>query len=223
MLPACAARPLVVAPSATLWHRAATAGPQTTAARAPQPGAPVVLVSGPQPPQAPAEVAALAALMPEAAVLTGARARTRGVLDALDGAGIGHIATHGEFRADNPLFSHLLMADGPLTVHDLSTLERAPLMLVLSACDTGLSAVHPGDELMGFSAALLGLGTRTIVASIGPVDDERTGALMIELYRRLRTGSPPAVALADAQAAAPTAARTTTHSFLCLGAGQSAS
>jgi tetratricopeptide (TPR) repeat protein len=216
MLPACSGRPLVVTPSATLWHRAATAVPDKT-------NTTLVLVAGPQPPQAPQEVAALAELRPDAIVLTGGRARTRGVLEALDGAGVAHIATHGEFRADNPLFSHLMLADGPLTVHDLSTLNRAPRMLVLSACDTGLSAVHPGDELMGLSAALLGLGTRTIIASIGPVDDERTSALMVELYRRLGAGAEPAVALADAQAAAPADGRTTTHSFLCLGSGQSAS
>jgi tetratricopeptide (TPR) repeat protein len=209
LLPSCAGRALTVTPAATLWHRAATAPPVD---------GPTVLVAGPQPPQAPAEVATLAALMPGVRVLSGSRSRTRSVLEALDGAGIGHIATHGEFRADNPLFSHLLMADGPLTVHDLSTMERAPELLVLSACDTGLSAVHPGDELMGLSAALLGLGTRTIIATIGPVDDEVTGAFMIDVYRRLSSGAAPAVALAEAQATATDEARTTTHSFVCLGA-----
>src|SRR5690349_20427544 len=209
LLPGCAGRALTVTPAATLWHRAATA---------PSVDGPTVLVAGPQPPQAPAEVETLAALMPGVSVLSGARSRTRSVLDALDGARIGHLATHGEFRADNPLFSHLLMADGPLTVHDLSTMERAPELLVLSACDTGLSAVHPGDELMGLSAALLGLGTRTIIATIGPVDDEVTGEFMIDVYRRLGSGAAPAVALAEAQAAATEEARTTTHSFVCLGA-----
>ncbi len=209
LLPACAGRALTVTPSATLWFRAATA--PSVAGR-------TVLVAGPQPPQAPAEVATLAALLPGVTVLAGAQARTRGVLEALDGARIGHIATHGEFRADNPYFSHLLMADGALTVHDLSTMERVPELLVLSACDTGLSAVHPGDELMGLSAALLGLGTRTIIATIGPVDDEVTGEFMVDVYRRLGAGAPPAVALAEAQAAATEEARTTTHSFVCLGA-----
>jgi len=209
LLPSCAGRALTVTPAATLWHRAATA---------PSVDGPTVLVAGPQPPQAPAEVATLAALMPGVIVLSGSRSRTRSVLEALNGARIGHVATHGEFRADNPLFSHLLMADGPLTVHDLSTMEQAPELLVLSACDTGLSAVHPGDELMGLSAALLGLGTRTIIATIGPVDDEVTGTFMIDVYRRLGAGAAPAVALAEAQAAATDEARTTTHSFVCLGA-----
>ena len=94
-----------------------------------------------------------------------------GVLAALDGAAVAHIACHGEFRADNPLFSHLQLIDGPLTVYDLSALRRPPSLLVLSACDAGLSAVHPGDELQGLSTALLGLGASAVVASLGPVDD----------------------------------------------------
>jgi hypothetical protein len=208
LLPGYAGRPLTVVPSATLWHlawRRTVHSGQT------------VLVAGPAPAQAPAEVAALAARLPASIVLTAAR--TGDVLRALDSAAIGHIASHGEFRADNPLFSHLLLADGPLTVHDLSTVDRAPGLLVLSACDSGLSAVHPGDELMGLSAALLGLGTRTIVASIGPVDDGATRDLMLDFYGRLAAGAAPAAALATAQAAAPPEHRASTASFLCLGAG----
>ena len=52
------------------------------------------------------------------------------------------------------------VADGPLTVYDLEAMARPPGWIVLSVCDTGCSEVHPGDELMGTSAALLSLGTR---------------------------------------------------------------
>ena len=38
-----------------------------------------------------------------------------------------------------------------LTVYDLERLQRAPHRLVLSSCESGLSAVHAGDELMGFT------------------------------------------------------------------------
>jgi CHAT domain-containing protein len=130
-----------------------------------------------------------------------------------------HIATHGEFRADNPLFSYLQLVDGPLTVYDLSALRRPPPLLVLSACDTGLSAVHPGDELQGLSAALLGLGTRSVVASLGPVDDGATRKLMLDFHKRLQTGVGAATALAAAQSALDPAYHTTGSSFICLGAG----
>ena len=152
-------------------------------------------------------------------VLTGSRAGVAAVLAAVDGTGCAHLATHGSFRADKPLFSHLRLADGPLTVYDLSGLHRPPALLILSACDSGLSAVHPGDELQGLSAAMLGLGTRAVVASLGPVRDVATRALMVDLHRHLSRGSAPAAALAAAQASLDPSDASTAGSFVCLGAG----
>jgi tetratricopeptide (TPR) repeat protein len=210
LLATCRGRPLCVAPSSWLWWRAATRPPVHGGA---------VLVAGPCPPQAAAEVGALRPLLPGATALTGDRARVTAVLRALDGAGFAHIATHGEFRADNPLFSFLQLVDGPLTVYDLSALRRPPPTLILSACDTGLSAVHPGDELQGLSAALLGLGARSVVASLGPVDDEATRQLMVSFHRQLATGIGAAAALAGAQSALDPQYCTTGASFVCLGTG----
>ena len=93
---------------------------------------------------------------------------------------------------------------------------------MLSACDSGLSTVHPGDELLGLAASLLGLGTRTIVASLLPVPDDATRPLMLDVHGRLRPGHPPA-ALAGAQAArrwrAMNGALAAAASFVCLGRG----
>ncbi|WP_374706974.1 CHAT domain-containing protein [Catellatospora sp. TT07R-123] len=210
-LPGLRGRSVTVAPSATAWARGAAA--------AGTPDGATVLVAAAQPEHAPGEVKALAELAPTARVLVGPDATVRATLAAIDGARLVHLAAHGEFRADNPLFSHIDLADGPLTVHDLTSLRRAPELVVLSACDTGLSAVHPGDELMGLTAALLRAGTRTLVASIGPVHDDATRTLMLGLHERLRLGADPAAALAAAQAAAPAEHWTTAYSFSCFGAG----
>jgi CHAT domain-containing protein len=182
-------------------------------------GGGTVLVAGPAPAQATPEVLAISERLPESTVLTGAQANVAAVLTALDGSARAHLATHGAFRADNPLFSHLQLADGALTVYDLSGLHRPPGLLVLSACDSGLSAVHPGDELQGLSAAMLSLGTRAVVASLGPVRDEATRALMVDLHRHLAGGLGVAAALATAQAALDPGYGTTGGSFVCLGAG----
>jgi CHAT domain-containing protein len=106
-----------------------------------------------------------------------------------------------------------------MTGHDLTGLRRAPELMVLSACDTGLSSVHPGEELMGLTATLLGAGTRTLVASIGPVRDATTLPLMVELHRRLAAGASPARALVATQAEAGGEEWATAHSFACFGAG----
>jgi tetratricopeptide (TPR) repeat protein len=209
MLASCRG-PVAVNPSSWQWWQAQQ--------RPSRDGA-TVLIAGPAPEHAVAEVAALHGQLPDALALTGADATVARALAALDGAARGHLACHGIFRADNPLFSHLVLADGPMTVADLSALRRAPGMLMLSSCDAGLSAVHPGDELQGLAASLLGLGTQTVIASLGPVDDATTLTLTTDLYARLRAGASPAAALAAAQAATAPEHAVSAASFVCMGAG----
>jgi CHAT domain len=199
------ARPLEVAPSLTIWCELA-ARPRTRRRK-------TVLAAGPRLRHAAREVRELGALRPRATVLHGRAATAEATLDALDGAALAHLACHGHFRADSPLFSSLELTDGLLNVYELQQLAHAPELVVLSACDLALSALHPGDELLGFAAALLGMGTRTIVASVVPVPDAAARRLMLAFHRDLLAGAAPAAALARAQAGAKTAG------FLCLGAG----
>jgi CHAT domain-containing protein len=183
----------------------------------------VVLVAGPRLPGAGPEVAALARRYKDAVRLTARSATAEAVLAAFDGAPLAHVAAHGRFRSDNPQFSALELADGPLTVHDLESLRRPPDLLVLSACDSGLSTVHPGDELLGLAASLLGLGTRSVVASLLPVPDDATRRLMVGFHGSLHRGASPAQALAGAQAKAYATGAdgdlAAAASFVCLGSG----
>ena len=218
-LPTCARRPVTVAPSAALWRRVATGGSPAPGRRGRAPR--VVLVAGPGLPHAAAEVAALARRYPGAARLTGRRATVGAVAAALDGADLAHVAAHGRFRADNPMFSSLQLADGPLTVYDLEALHRAPRRLVLSACDSGVSGVRAGDEVMGLAAALFSLGTRTLVGSVIPVPDDATRRLMVAFHRRLQGGAGPADALAAArlERSAGPADLAAGAGFVCFGSG----
>jgi hypothetical protein len=214
-LPSCAGRPVTVAPSAALWLRAERARADEAA------DGPVVVVGGPDLEHAREEVALVARRHPASRRLTGRRAGVAAVARAMDGAALAHLAAHGTFRADNPLFSAIRLSDGPLTVHDLGRLARAPRRLVLSACEAGLSEVRPGEELMGLAAATLGLGTETLVASVGLVPDRAALELMVALHDGLRAGARPAEALASAGAALDDGpeALAARAGFLCLGAG----
>jgi CHAT domain-containing protein len=131
-------------------------------------------------------------------VLAGRSATTARVLAAIDGAGMAHIAAHGTFRADSPMFSSLRLADGPMTVHDLERLRRAPFRLILPSCESGVLAPAGADELLGLASALLPLGTAGIVASVAHVNDRAAAPLMLALHRRLRSSGPGAGALAAA-------------------------
>jgi CHAT domain-containing protein len=132
--------------------------------------------------------------------LSSRQATVEAVLSAMEGAALAHVASHGRFRADNPLFSSLELADGALTVYDIERLRRVPRTMVLSACDAGLPAARPGNEIMGLVAALLAAGTRTVLASTGLVPDTvSTLDLMTDFHSRLVAGERPAGALAAAQ------------------------
>ena len=209
-LPSLRGRPLTVAPSLSTWLDLATRAQR----RRPQ----VALVAGPGLRHARAEIGDVRALFDQAIVMTGKDATVDATLAALDGATLAHVACHGRFRSDSPLFSSLELSDGPLTALDIQSLRRAPDTLVLSACDVALSERHPGDELLGLSAALIASGTRTIVASVVPVPDAAARRLMLAFHRRLAAGASPSVALADAQAGLR-AERSALAGFLCLGAG----
>ena len=81
-----------------------------------------VFVVGPDLPTGGGEVAPVAGLHDGAALLTSGDATVAGTLAALDGAALGHIAAHGSFRAEAPMFSSLHLADGALTVDDVHRL-----------------------------------------------------------------------------------------------------
>jgi tetratricopeptide (TPR) repeat protein len=193
------------------------------------PGGRVVLVRGPGLASGGAEVPLLAAdytadasggRRPAPVVLGWGTATAGRVLDAIDGAGLVHIAAHGTFRADSPLFSALRLDDGPLTVYDLERLRRGPRRLVLSSCDSGVTAPAGADEVLGLASSLLPLGTTGIVASVVPVNDEAVVPLMTALHRELRGGAPLPEALRRARPGPESdpVAAAAGWSFICLGA-----
>jgi CHAT domain-containing protein len=154
--------------------------------------------AGPGLPGADAEAAAVAALH-QAGALVGPAATVRAVTGLIDGARVAHLAAHGHIHQNNPLFTSLAFADGPLTVYDLKQLRKAPEVVVLAACDMGRPTVRSGDELLGLSATFLALGTRQIVAPVASVPDAETAPLMVAFHRFLIAGEPAASALSRAR------------------------
>ncbi len=101
-----------------------------------------------------------------------------------------HFATHGEFIADNPLNSALLLAkgdqgDGLLTVSKLYSMRFDTDLVTLSACETGLGKIANGDDVVGLTRGFLYAGAATIVASLWKVDDQATSDLMRAFYANL--------------------------------------
>ncbi|MBN9390190.1 MAG: tetratricopeptide repeat protein [Chloroflexi bacterium] len=110
-----------------------------------------------------------------------------------------HLATHGRYREDAPLFSSLLLADGELTVHELLNMELQAALVTFSACETGLGAIGGGDEVQGLSRACLYAGAGSLALALWRVDDRAGSLLMQEFYQGLLQGSGKSAALRRAQ------------------------
>jgi len=187
LLPSLTDRIVSVAPSASAWLRARAVPPPDHHR--------VTLARGPGLISRGAEIPLVAKLYDDVAVLADRSATAQKVLNALEGAWLAHIAAHGTFRADSPLFSSMRMQDGPLTVYDFEQLARAPYRLVLPSCDSAVQAPAGADELLGLVSSLLPLGTAGIIATVVPLNDHAVVPVMVDLHRCLRAGQTLAESL----------------------------
>lgn len=112
-----------------------------------------------------------------------------------------HLAAHGRYREDAPLFSSLLLAGGELTGHEIFNMELQASLVTLSACDSGLGTIGGGDEILGLSRACLYAGASSLALSLWRVEDRAGSRLMQEFYRNLLNGQSKAAALRQAQLA----------------------
>jgi CHAT domain-containing protein len=145
------------------------------------------------------EIATLAPLFPAGQVLLNGAATRAALLAEAPTADLLHLACHGRFRADNPLFSALQLSDGWFTVHDAAQLKLRCNLVTLSACETGVNTSAPGDELLGLVRGFLLAGAPTLLVSLWTVDDAATAEMMTLFYTRLLAGDSAAAALRHAQ------------------------
>jgi CHAT domain-containing protein len=112
-----------------------------------------------------------------------------------------HFACHGHSDPDDPSASHLQLADGSLTVADLThTRLPAAELAFLSACTTGRTGARLSDEPIHLAAACQLAGYRHVVASLWPISDYYSTKLADSFYTILQTaGANP---LSDASAVA---------------------
>jgi CHAT domain-containing protein len=158
----------------------------------------VAFSSGGRLPETVEEVKRIAGLLPEATVLLEQDATKDHLWRHSQNSRLLHIASHGTFRRDNPLFSSLRLADGDLTVNEVYHLRLNTSLVTLSACDTGVSALKGGD-LIGLISSFFYAGARSLLVSLWRVRDVAAAELMERFYRRLAHGEGKAAALRGAQ------------------------
>jgi len=137
----------------------------------------------------------------EAETLTQERATLESLSALAPGCDVLHLACHGLFRADNPMFSAVKLYDGWLTAADVIQLNLKDALVTLSACESGRGTVLGGDEVIGLPRAFLGAGAASVVVSLWLVQDKTTVTLMTHWYNQLNQGMGRAAALRAAQRA----------------------
>ncbi|TCJ18325.1 CHAT domain-containing protein [Rubrobacter taiwanensis] len=181
------------APSATVYALCQERVPQSTNR------ALALGLSDPSIPATMAEAKAVARIFPDSELLLDKEATIEAFKSSSAGRGVLHLACHGLFRSDNPMFSSLKLHDGWLTAADAMNLNLEGALVTLSACESGRNEVIGGDEILGLTRAFLGTGATTLVVSLWLVQDETTAELMQSWYGHLQEGLGRAEALRVAQ------------------------
>ncbi|HKP70832.1 MAG TPA: CHAT domain-containing protein, partial [Pyrinomonadaceae bacterium] len=186
-------RKIVCAPSASIW---ASLNSRPTS----QPAHALLMAYADEKiPLANDEVKNLGRVLPKATRFTGKRATFAAFQENAPRADLIHLACHGQYRPDNPLFSSLHLADGWVTVRDVTAISLKAKLVTLSACETGLNEVFAGEELLGLARGFLSAGARSLVLSLWTVNDDATSRLMRDLYQNLQRGQSIAASLRVAQ------------------------
>jgi CHAT domain-containing protein/tetratricopeptide (TPR) repeat protein len=134
-------------------------------------------------PQILREVQSVAALLPHAEVFVGKHATAEVLRSRGMECGLLHIATHGIYRHDNPMFSAIKLGDSYLNLYDLYQLRLGTRLVTLSGCATGMNFVAAGDELLGLQRGLFYAGASSLLLSLWDVHDDSTAELMVEFYK----------------------------------------
>jgi CHAT domain-containing protein len=129
------------------------------------------------------EVQSVAALLPHSQLFVGDTATAQVLRERGLETGVLHVATHGVYRQDNPMFSGIKMGDGYLNLYDLYQMRLGAKLVTLSGCATGMNFVADGDELLGLQRGLFCAGASSLLLSLWDVHDQSTADLMQEFYK----------------------------------------
>ncbi len=119
-----------------------------------------------------------------------------------------HFAGHAYWEGRDPWLSFLMFSGyttrgGEARLHlseIVSNMQfKANPLVVLSACESGVTKTAAGDEIFGIVRGLLLTGATTMIMSNWAVNDYAACDYMLEFYRHWLKGMPAAIALREAR------------------------
>jgi CHAT domain-containing protein len=181
-------------PSASVYYLCGTKNATSSG------GSLVLGVPDPAIPHIQEEVDAVASVLPHAEVFVGPAATLEVLREKGPHSRFVHIATHGWFRQDNPMFSSISLGNSDLSLFDLYQLSLPSELVTLSGCGTGLNVVVGGDELLGLKRGLLYAGAQGVLLTLWDVHDQSTAEFMKLFYQRFKLHPNKADAVQHAMA-----------------------
>jgi tetratricopeptide (TPR) repeat protein len=138
-------------------------------------------------PAARPEVEGIAHLLPgESVCAYGSDATSEFLFENAGSADLLHLACHASGGLFDDAETFLVLADGPVTISELTSVHLHTRLVSVSACQSALSNIgRLPEELISIGTALFAIGSACVVASLWPVDDAATALLMIGLYREI--------------------------------------
>jgi len=173
-------------------------------------GDPVPPGSGdfPKLPNAAREIERVGHLFPEGSrtIITGARATPAVYREAHpEKFTLIHFAAHATANREDPLDSAVILSQGRqgfrLYAREVLKTPLDTGLVTISACRSAGARSFAGEGLVGLAWAFLSAGAHNVIAGLWNVEDASTAQMMEQIYREMRDGSTPAVALRSAKLA----------------------
>jgi len=95
-----------------------------------------------------------------------------------------HIAAHASHSTENPLFSRIILDDGPLYPFDIYGKNLKPSLITLSGCFTAAPGLYYGNSF-SMAKAYYQAGSRFVLGSLWPISDKIGTYFMINFYDQL--------------------------------------
>lgn len=133
---------------------------------------------------------------PGAEVCTSAKAAIESLKRSYD---LVHVVAHSRHREENPMFSSIEFADGPVFAADIARSGLRAKLVTLAACDTGIVSLISREEPDGLARAFLARGVSHVVASGWALHDEAAARAFGIFYDCLGEGKSIRATLNEAR------------------------
>jgi tetratricopeptide (TPR) repeat protein len=99
-----------------------------------------------------------------------------------------HVAAHGRYDHDNPMFSSIQLEDGHLMACDIARSSFQTRIATLASCDSASMGQPSGWEPQGLARAFLARRSEVVIGSLWPLNDQVAEFGFGTFYHKLKEG-----------------------------------